>query len=398
MNVRRWIAITAAVGVGLAISGCGSSSGDSTASGGDCAQSVKLGLLATLSGPGAALGELTKNGAELAVSQANEAGDVCIDLVVKDDAGDPTKASQATRELVDQEEVDAVAGPLLTGPTGAALPITTPAKIVSIVTSSAKFAGDPTEFPYTFQVTSQSGTLADAYVAYMKDHGLTKAAALVVNNEFGTDLLSEFKRASEGTDIELVSEETFVSGSVDAAPQVSKMKASGADTFLNMLAVDPDHIAAIKARNSLDWDVPMLGVQSIANASIPQAVGADGMAKVYAVGYRNLASDGTAGVPSSPLAATFKTDYMKATGAKTLDGSFYMAASTYDAVNLLVAAYKETGETDSDAVKDYLASATYDGVAASYEFSSDNHNGITVEDLTFVDAGAGTDGIMPIAG
>ena len=396
MKVRPLLTVSAAVMLSLSVAACGSDGG-SEAAPGDCAQNVKLGLLATLSGPGAALGELTKNGAELAVSQTNSAGDICVELVIKDDGGDPTKASQVARELVDQDEVDAVVGPLLTGPTGSALPITTPAKIVEIVTSSAKFAGDPDEYPYSFQVTSQSGTLADAYVAYMEDHGLTEAAAIVVNNEFGADLLEEFKRASEGTDIELTSEETFVSGSVDAAPQVAKMQSSGADVFLNMLAVDPDHIAAIKARNSLGWDVPMLGVQSIANASIPQAVGKDGMKDVLAISYTNLASAGTAGEPSGDKAVSFMEDYMTETRAKTLDGSFYMAASTFDAVNLLLAAIDETGGTDSDAVRDYLADLDYDGVSADYTFTADFHNGIAADDLTFVEVGSATNGIMPIA-
>src|SRR5262245_49269560 len=72
---------------------------------------VRVGLAATLSGGAAAAGEAMQRGMQLAIDEANGAGGVKgrpLELVVRDDEGNPAKGAANVRELVEREGAVAV--------------------------------------------------------------------------------------------------------------------------------------------------------------------------------------------------------------------------------------------------------------------------------------------------
>ena len=76
---------------------------------------VKIGLLTTLTGTASTSGIHSRNAGMLAVEQINKSGGVngrSIELIVRDDKGDPEEALRAVKELVD-EGVVAIIGPYL---------------------------------------------------------------------------------------------------------------------------------------------------------------------------------------------------------------------------------------------------------------------------------------------
>src|SRR5690606_38657771 len=110
----------------------------------DASDPLKIGVSNTLSGPSAEIGKITQQGFDLAAEELNDAGGVlgrCVELVVKDDGGEPTKAAQVVRELIDQEGVEAILGPFLSSAMGATMEITTQAEMVQIVLGTLPEAG-----------------------------------------------------------------------------------------------------------------------------------------------------------------------------------------------------------------------------------------------------------------
>ncbi len=73
----------------------------------------KIGVLLPTSGRYAAPGKLALRGIELAAQTAAELGIESLELVVKDTAGDPEQAAEALRQLVEEEQVVAVIGPMV---------------------------------------------------------------------------------------------------------------------------------------------------------------------------------------------------------------------------------------------------------------------------------------------
>jgi branched-chain amino acid transport system substrate-binding protein len=120
----------------LALTGCSSSGGSNSGGGGGGgsanatgglggggntgstgSQTYKVGFIGALSGPNAQLGINERNGAQLAVDEANASGkyDFKIVLDPQDSEGDPAKAPTAATALISDPAVVATVGPAFSG-------------------------------------------------------------------------------------------------------------------------------------------------------------------------------------------------------------------------------------------------------------------------------------------
>src|SRR4051812_49646250 len=92
--------------------GGGGNTGGSTAS-----QTYQIGFIGALSGPNAQLGINERNGAELAIDQANSSGkyDFKVKMVPSDSQGLPEKAPAAATTLIQNPNIIAVIGPAFSG-------------------------------------------------------------------------------------------------------------------------------------------------------------------------------------------------------------------------------------------------------------------------------------------
>jgi branched-chain amino acid transport system substrate-binding protein len=115
----------------LVLAGCSSSKssgsgglGASSSSAGGTSQTYKIGFIGALSGPNAQLGINERNGAQLAIDQANAAGkyNFKITLDPQDSEGDPAKAPAAATALISDPSVVAVIGPAFSGESKAVNP------------------------------------------------------------------------------------------------------------------------------------------------------------------------------------------------------------------------------------------------------------------------------------
>ena len=88
---------------------------------------IRLGLAAAVSGGSAASGEAIKRGLSIALDEVNARGGLLggrkLELVVRDDEGNPQKGVTIARELVEREKVAAVFGGLHTTVALAQVPV-----------------------------------------------------------------------------------------------------------------------------------------------------------------------------------------------------------------------------------------------------------------------------------
>ena len=118
MISRRWKRRRRAVrlvlvvlAIALAASACAP---DEDTGGGETGGTVKLGFISPVTGFVAALGTDMRRGWEMYWQQnGGKAGDVTVQTVFEDDTGDPEVALTKARRLVEQEQVQLVAGPIL---------------------------------------------------------------------------------------------------------------------------------------------------------------------------------------------------------------------------------------------------------------------------------------------
>src|SRR3981189_1283858 len=130
---------------------------------------IKIGFLAAMNGPSSAPTIGFNRGVIFAVDAINAAGGVNgrkIEVVTRDTQGDPTKAVNATQELISQAKVHAIWGPVNSGESLATTPIMARAKMPNIHPCVVETLIDTTKFPNAFRVAPSNGQWDDAVRGY----------------------------------------------------------------------------------------------------------------------------------------------------------------------------------------------------------------------------------------
>jgi branched-chain amino acid transport system substrate-binding protein len=165
------------------------------------ADPIKLGFVGGLTGRYSDLGTAGRNGALLAVEEANEKGGIngrAIELITRDDKQEPAAAVQADRELI-AAGVTAIIGHMTSSMTMAALPIINEQRVlmVSPTSSTDRLTGID---DYFFRVvsTNKQETICLAGHAFQAQ-GLKKIAALfdLANSGYTESFFNNFKEEFE---------------------------------------------------------------------------------------------------------------------------------------------------------------------------------------------------------
>jgi branched-chain amino acid transport system substrate-binding protein len=252
-----WLAVLALVA--LALAACGRDEEEGSGDPGISDDSIKLGGSYPFSGPASAYRSIAV-GARAHFKFVNANGGVDgrkIDFVTLDDAYEPPRAVQNARRLIQQEEVFALFNTLGTPNNMAIWDFVNKQEVphLFVATGASSWGEDVEGHPWTIGWQPDYVTESQVYADFLeKEKPDAKVAVLYQNDAFGEDLLNGFKDAIEGTDIEIVAEESYEVTDPTVASQMSKLASSDADTFLNITT--PKFSAqAIAAAAKLDWKV-----------------------------------------------------------------------------------------------------------------------------------------------
>ena len=190
------------------------------------------------SGPASAYGTIGK--VEAAYFQKiNKEGGVNghkIDFVSVDDGYSPPKAVEQVRKLVEQDHVLFIFQPLGTPSNAAIQPYLNTNKVPQLFAATgATRWGDPEHFPWTIGFNPSYQLEGLTYGKYIAAHQpAAKIAVLYQNDDFGKDLLKGLKEGLGAKAKDVVAEATYEVSDATVDSQIATLKASGADTFVNV--------------------------------------------------------------------------------------------------------------------------------------------------------------------
>ncbi len=225
---------------------------------------IKVGVIASLTGGGAARGESALQGIELAKKEIEEArtlGNKKIEFVVQDvPLEKPKDAIAAYNYLVDVEKVVAIVGPMGSGAAMSLAPLVD-AKKVPIIVHAASVQGATEGNEYLLRLWPTADQYADAMMQTLTEGGYTKVAFLSATHE-NTVELSSILRERLGASV--IIEESVSVDTKDFRTQLTKIKQAAPDAvFVNVFAGQIG-VAAHQAR-TLGIDAPLFtnGVMSV---------------------------------------------------------------------------------------------------------------------------------------
>ncbi|MBV6271338.1 ABC transporter substrate-binding protein [Alcaligenaceae bacterium CGII-47] len=199
---------------------------------------LKLGALVTLSGPGAAWGLAMKNGAELAADEVNAKGGLEVDgkkykveIVAYDDKYQANEAVTVANRLVFEDKVKYMIGPLGSAPAVAVQPITEKNGVITILMAFTPKALGPDK-PYSFRVVTTTAEVSQPQIDWVvKTKGIKKVGGLFPNDESGQTIAKDLESSYKHAGADLAAVELFERDRVDFIPLLTRMFAQGIDAI-----------------------------------------------------------------------------------------------------------------------------------------------------------------------
>ncbi len=190
------------------------------------AQDIVIPNIIELSGGGATVGAMWKNGSSMAVEEINASGGILgkkIKLEFIDTASDPGKARAAMQRALDDKPV-AIFGPIYSGSVSATLKMTADAEVPQVIGGEA---GNLTAqgSKYIFRTSFGQNVSMPKIANYLRDIVKAKNVAVVyVNNDFGKGGRDAIVKELAARDIKVVADISTEAGQADFAADVIKLK------------------------------------------------------------------------------------------------------------------------------------------------------------------------------
>ena len=188
---------------------------------------VTVGISLPLTGPASGLGIPMKN--EFALWPQTIAGEK-VNLIILDDATDPTKGVQNAKRFVTEDKVDIIGGSAATPVAAAMADVAADAKTVQIAFSPV--ALPPGKDAWTFRLPQSTAVMAHAMVEHMKKQGVKTVGFLGYTDAYGESWLKDFGAVAAPAGIKIVDAERFARSDTSVTAQALKLASANPDAIL----------------------------------------------------------------------------------------------------------------------------------------------------------------------
>lgn len=237
------------------------------------ADKVKIGFVTTLTTPAGVIGEDMKNSVELAVEHiGGKMAGLPVEVIFEDDAVNPATGKQKTDKLVQQDDVDFVAGYIWSHVLLASKKSVLDAGKILISSNAGPHQLAGAECHKNFFSTSwQNDQTPEALGEVLNKAGIKKVYLMSPNYAAGKDMVSGVERTFKG---EVVGKDLTKWGSdmqLDFSAELAKVKASGAEA-LWVFYPGPAGPAIAKQyeQAGLMGQIPLYSVYTFDSLSLPR--------------------------------------------------------------------------------------------------------------------------------
>ncbi|MDB5511618.1 MAG: transporter substrate-binding protein [Enterovirga sp.] len=339
---------------------------------------VKVGVLLTLSGPSAVLGQQARNGIELALKDlGGKLGGKDAELVVVDDELKPDVAVTKVKGLIERDKVDFIVGPIFSNVLGAIVkPVTDSSTfLISPNAGSSALAGKACS-PFFFVTSYQNDQVHQISGRVAQARGYKKVYLLAPNYQAGKDSVAGFKLDFKG---EILDESYVPLNTLDFQSELAKIASMKPDAIFAFMPGGMG-VNFVKQFKQAGLTMPVLSSFTVDEATLP----AQGEAALGMFAGSNWAPD-----LDTPQNKKFVESYVAA--YKAVPASY--AFQAYDAALLIDSAVKGVkGDlSNKDAVRAAMRKADFTSLRGPFKFSP---NGFPVQDFYLTKVGKRANGML----
>jgi branched-chain amino acid transport system substrate-binding protein len=335
-------------------------------------ETIKVAILAPLSGPVPTFGVMTRDGALLAIEEWNAKGGVLgkkITAVVEDSQCTPDPAVNAANKAIDQDKVKYIIGEVCSKASIPVSEIANTKKVIQISPTSTNpdvtVGKDGKTKEHIFRACFIDPFQGTVGAKFALDTLKAKNAFILLDqaNDYVKGLAEFFEKAFTAGGGKIVGKETYTAKDTDFSAILAKVAAAKPDVvylpdYYNVvnLATKQAKEKGIKAvfMGGDGWDSSDLDLKAseggfFTNHYSPQDTRPEVQNLVKAFGAKYKDDKGQPKVPDA------------------------LAALAYDATNLLLQGIKEAGADDTAKVKDALKKINFNAVSGQIKFDANNN-------------------------
>jgi branched-chain amino acid transport system substrate-binding protein len=212
---------------------------------------IKIGALGALTGPGYLYGRLVMNGAEVVYNEVNKAGGIHgrkIVLVREDDRCDAASAIAAAKKLIFQDQVFMLHGGGCSNASIAARPEIEKANVPWVVFASVADEVTKPTAPYIFSTALTASIESAAQLEFAMQQGAKRIAVISMRDAWGRARYNPLMEAFKRKGVTPVADEEMAPDANDATPQVLRLRQANPDAVIIVLYPKP---AAVFMRDSM---------------------------------------------------------------------------------------------------------------------------------------------------
>lgn len=339
---------------------------------------ILVGFYGSLTGDGASFGQSSREGAELAVEEINNAGGLLggrkIRLLVEDDQSKPEEASNAVTKLITQDKAVAIVGEVASRRTLAAGPVSQKYQIPMV--SPASTNERVTEIgDYVFRVCFIDPFQGEVLAKFaFNDLKVRKVAILKdIQQDYSVGLTDSIVKNFTALGGQALDPVSYSSGDADFKAILTQVRAQRPDAIF-ATGYYPEAAIIVRQARELGMTMPILGGDGWVGDALKN--GREALANTYI-------SNHYSGDNPDPVVQNFVKSY----AAKFNHAPDSIAALGYDAVKVLADAITRADSTEGPKIREALASADVAGVTGRLKMNEKRNvdKPAVIEEVTFVD-------------
>ncbi len=350
-------------------------------------QTIKIGLVTALSGQSARAGEAITRGLTVAIDEINAKGGVLgrkLELVRRDDEATPAKGVIAARELLYKEKVTVLFGGLDTPVSIAIVPIVNEAKVPfmgpwAAGTPITRNGANPN---FVFRVSAVDEIVDKAMLQYsQKAFNAKNCGMILVNNPWGESNEKGLSAALSAQGMKPAGIEKFEGNDVDVVPQLTRLKAAGADCLFLVGNVGPS-AQVVKSLDRMGWKPPVVSHWGPAGGRFTELAGPSAKDVHFIQTYSFFGKQSPVG---EKVLKALMAKYPDVKGAGDVTPAVGVA-NAYDGMMLTAMAIQAAGSTDGPKIREgFYKIGKYEGLIKTYAkpFTSDNHDAVNENDYVW---------------
>ena len=369
------------------------------------AQEYRIGFVSAITGPASSLGVPERDVAVMIQKELEAKGGITgpdgkkypVKLFIHDDESKADTTVRLVKKLIAEDKVHVVIASSQSPTSIAVIPDATEGKVPLISMASSHAIVTPIKERFWVFKTPQSNIHVSTHqVKYLKAKRYTKIASLYVNDAFGEDSRRGLATMIKDSGIEVVYEDKFEQADKDMTPQLTKVKASGAQALI-VHAIPPSASIITKQFRDLGLTIPLIHNHGVGNQPFIDLAGGAADGVIFPIGKMLVAEGLPDADPQKKVLLDFVAWYEKGTGKKRST----FAGHAWDALQMAFMAFAKVSpgaplDQARARIRDELEKVkNFAGTGGIFNMSAEDHVGLDERSMLLVRIEGGTWKYLP---